>query len=108
MSNESREESIAGSRERLRRTRAEIVGSLQRLSPARRKRSDAFPRSAIMRAALGHNGRLVLGGAAVTLALLRPRLLPMAMGAARLAPWIPVVSNLLNRYVVRRNGTDDR
>jgi hypothetical protein len=105
MSTELREQSIERARERLRQTRAQVVASLDALKrhPAHRA-EDGFPRSAIMRAATGHNGRLVLGGAALTLALLRPGLLPIAARVARLAPWVPVVRNVLNRYLVRRNA----
>jgi hypothetical protein len=101
-----REESIEQALARLRRSRAEILESLQTLHVPRphKRRRDPFPRSAIMRAALGHNGRMVLGGAAVTLAVLRPRLIPMVVRFARLAPLIPVVRILLNRYLVRRNS----
>lgn len=100
-----RENSIEASRDRLRRSRAEIVASLESLQLRRlhHRPEDPFPRSGIMRAALGHNGRLILGGAALMLALLRPGLLPVAARFARFAPLVPVVRNLLNRYVVRRN-----
>lgn len=107
MSTETREESIERARDRLRQTRAEVVASLTVIkSRHSHQPGDPFPRSAIMRAAISHNGRLVLGGAAVTLALLRPGLLPIAARVARVAPWIPVVRNVLNRYLVRRNGRE--
>ncbi len=101
-----RERSIEGSLQRLRQSRAEIMASLQTLQPRRlhHRPEDPFPRSGIMRAALGHNGRMVLGGAALTLAMLRPGLIPLVARIARLAPWVPVVRNLINRYVVRRNA----
>lgn len=103
MSTDTREESIARTRDRLRRTRADVVASLNILKSRHSPGPDEFPRSAIMRAAIGHNGRLVLGGAALMLALLRPGLLPIAARVARFAPLIPVLRNLLNRYLARRN-----
>jgi len=100
-----REKSIESSRERLRVSREEITASLQALQLRRlhHRPEDPFPRSGIMRAALGHNGRMILGGAALMLALLRPGLIPVAARVARFAPLIPVARNLLNRYMVRRN-----
>ena len=100
-----RERSIEGSRDRLRQSRADIVASLQSLQLRRlhHRPEDPFPRSGIVRAALGHNGRLILGGAALTLALLRPGLIPVAARFARFAPLLPLARNLLNRYLVRRN-----
>jgi hypothetical protein len=104
-----RQRSIEGSRDRLRQSRAQIVASLQALQLRRLHHhpEDPFPRSGIMRAAFGHNGRMILGGAALTLALLRPGLIPVAVRFARFAPLVPVVRNLINRYVVRRNSVPD-
>jgi hypothetical protein len=96
--------SIDTTLDRMRQSRAEIITSLQTLHVHRTPpRDDGFPRSVIMRAMLGHNGRMVLGGAALTLAVLRPGLIPVAARMARLAPLIPLARNLLNRYLVRRN-----
>jgi hypothetical protein len=105
MSTDTHEESIERTRERMRQSRAEVVAALSALKGRHSHAADGpFPRSALMRAATGHNGRLVLGGAALTLALLRPGLLPMAARVARFAPWIPLIRNVVNRYLVRRNA----
>jgi hypothetical protein len=104
MSIETPEDSIERTLDRMRQSRAEIITSLQTLHVHRTPpRDEEFPRSAIMRAALGHNGRMMLGGAALTLAMLRPGLIPIAVRVARLVPLLPLARNLLNRYLVRRN-----
>lgn len=105
---ESREQMIVDTRARLRQTRAEIIDSLKLIRAQQSPLSDgAFPRSAIMRALIGRNGGRMLGGAAIALAIMRPGLLLLAARAVRLAPWIPMMSNLLNRYMVRRNAAHD-
>lgn len=55
-----------------------------------------FPHSRLMRALLGPQGRLLLGGAVVAVTLLRPRLL---WRAARLAP---MLRPLILRYLLPR------
>ena len=90
--------------ERLRESRLEIVSLAGALKGNRRRHDDAFPRSFIMRAAMGRGGRLIAGGAALGLAIARPGLLPIV---ARLIPWaplLPVLRTVLNRYLVRRNN----
>jgi hypothetical protein len=95
---------VESSQARLQQTRAEIADELDaiRFRAPHRESPPGFPRSALMRAAMGHNGRLVLGGAALTLLLLRPGLVPVLARSMRVVPWIPVARGLLNRYVVRR------
>jgi hypothetical protein len=55
-----------------------------------------FPRSRLMRALTGHGGRILLGGAALAAAMLRPSLLWRATKAAGL------LRPLLFRYVLPR------
>ena len=55
-----------------------------------------FPHSHTMRVLLGKPGRLALGGAAVALALLRPKLL------WRAARFTPMLRPLLMRYILPR------
>ena len=95
---------------RLQLTRAEIAEALEALRlhpPSSRRPQPDFPRSALLRAALAPNGRLVLGGAAATLLLLRPGLLLALTRYWRVASWLPVARILLNRYLVRRNETHE-
>ena len=56
----------------------------------------SFPHSHTMRLLLGKPGRLALGGAAVALALLRPKLL------GRAARFAPMLRPLLMRYILPR------
>ena len=95
---------VEQARERLRQSRADIVLLAAALKGNRRRDDDAFPRSFIMRAATGRGGRLIAGGAALGLVLARPGLLPIV---GRLIPWaplVPVMSSILNRYLVRRKN----
>jgi hypothetical protein len=92
--------SIDEPRERLRRSRNEIVALAAKLRRDGARANSAFPRSAIMRAATGPTGRKVLGGAALMLALMRPGLLRTA---GRMLPVaMPLLRSALNRYLVRR------
>jgi hypothetical protein len=96
------QDSADRARERLRQSRLEIVSLAEAIKGSRRRDDDAFPRSLIMRAVTGRGGRLMAGGAALGLALARPGLLPIV---GRLIPWaplLPVLSSVLNRYLVRR------
>jgi hypothetical protein len=91
-------------RARLQQSRLAIVLLAEALKGNRRHGEDSFPRSFIMRAATGRGGRLIASGAAVGLALARPRLIPIV---ARLIPWaplLPVLRTVLNRYLVRRKN----
>ena len=91
-------------RERLRQSRLDIMSLAEAIRGNRRRDDDAFPRSFIMRAATGRGGRLIASGAALGLALARPGLLPII---GRLIPWaplVPVLSSVLNRYLVRRKN----
>jgi hypothetical protein len=103
MAIESTADSIERTRARLRQSRAEIFELACALRGGRRHADDAFPRSAIMQLATGRAGRMFAGGALLSLAVLRPGLLPLL---GRLIPWAPLVSvlrSVLNRYLVRRN-----
>ena len=99
MPTKKRAESIRQTRERLRQSRAEIFTLAREIKGGGNPSSSPFPRSLIMRALLSHGGRALLGGAALGLGLLRPRLL---MTVWRLAPLAPLLRGALNRYLVRR------
>jgi hypothetical protein len=58
--------------------------------------SEGFPRSHIMRALTGQQGRSVLGSAALALAMSRPR------AAWRLAGLVPLVRPLIVRFLADR------
>lgn len=98
------QDSADRARERLRQSRLDIMSLAEAIRGNRRRDDDAFPRSFIMRAATGRGGRLIASGAALGLALARPGLLPIV---GRLIPWaplVPVLSGVLNRYLVRRKN----
>jgi hypothetical protein len=87
---------------RLQRSRLEIVQLMVALRGDERRADEGFPRSRLMRLAMGRGGRTLAGGAALSIALLRPGLIPLV---ARWIPWTPLVPLLriaLNRYAVRR------
>jgi hypothetical protein len=86
-------------RGRLRSSRRDIVALAAQLRGDALPGNAAFPRSAIMRAALAPRGRALLGAAALGMALMRPRLL---VAVARLAPLTPMLRSVVNRYLVRR------
>jgi hypothetical protein len=85
--------------ERLRLSRTEIIALAKELRGDTQAGSDAFPRSAIMRAATGSSGRALLSGATLALALLRPGLFT---ALERLAPMGPLLRSVVKRYLVRR------
>jgi hypothetical protein len=89
---------IEQTRARLMRSRAEIFQLMHQLADDRAAEAslDAFPRSRLMRAASGKGGKLLLLGAALSLALGRPRLL---WGIVRFAAG---VQPLALRYLAQR------
>jgi hypothetical protein len=99
MPNNQRAHSIRQTRERLQRSRAEMLALARELKGEGTPSTLAFPRSLLMRALLSNGGRVMLGGAALGLGLLRPRLL---VALWRLAPLTPLLRGALNRYLVRR------
>jgi hypothetical protein len=103
MAIEGHVESIDAACERLHQTRAQFVALAHEWRDGPPRSADTFPRSAIMRAATGRNGRMLLSGAALSLAVMRPGLLPLIGRLTRLAPWVPLLSGVVNRYLVRRN-----
>lgn len=92
-------------RERLRQSRLDIVSLAEAIKGDRRRDDDAFPRSVLMRALTGRTGRLIAGGAALGLTLVRPGLLPIVTRLIPWAAWVPVLRSVLNRYLVRRKIT---
>ena len=104
MPGELPQDSADRARERLRQSRLDIVSLAEALKGDRRRDDDSFPRSFIMRAATGRGGRLIATGAALGLALARPGLLPIVGRLIPLAPWVPLLHRVLNRYLVRRKN----
>jgi hypothetical protein len=94
-----RAESIKQTRERLERSRAEIIALAREVRGNASPSDRQFPRSLIMQTLLSPGGRALLGGAALGLGLLRPRMLSAVW---RLAPLMPLLRGALNRYLVRR------
>jgi len=86
-------EAVTDAIERLRLSRTEIVALAKELKGDSGAGGHAFPRSAIMRAAMG------LGGAVLGLTLLRPGLFK---ALERLAPMAPLLGSVVKRYLVRR------
>ena len=99
MSTNEHAESIRQTRQRLRRSRAEIFTLASELKGEARPRDSQFPRSVIMQTLMSQGGRTLLGGAALGLGLLRPRLLTTLW---RLAPLAALLRGALNRYLARR------
>lgn len=99
MSTRQRTDSIAQTRARLRQSRAEIFSLAKELRVESGPRSTQFPRSLIMQILMSQGGRAVLGGAALGLGLMRPRLLTALW---RLGPLAALLRAALNRYLVRR------
>jgi hypothetical protein len=92
-------EAVTDAIERLRLSRTEIVALAKELKGDSGAGGHAFPRSAIMRAAMGSGGRALLGGAVLGLTLLRPGLFK---ALERLAPMAPLLGSVVKRYLVRR------
>jgi len=96
------EQRINVARSRLQYSRAEMFALMHALKgdePARQERAvDAvgFPHSRILRALLGGRGRMLLGAAALTLTLARPKLIWRALKFA------PLLRPLLTRYLLTR------
>jgi hypothetical protein len=91
-------DAIEQTRARLARSRAEIFALAHELKgdAPRQSATDGFPRSHIMRALSGLGGKFVLLGAAVAVALLRPKVLWTIL---RLTPRL---QPLLIRYLAHR------
>ena len=100
------ERPIDQTRTRLRQSRVEIVALISEIKDQSQGRvppgSRAFPRSVLMRAAMGPSGRMLLVGAALALAVLQPRLVPLVIRLTRWAPLLPLLRSVVNRYLVRR------
>jgi len=100
------ERPIDQTRTRLRQSRVEIVALISEIKDQSQGRvppgSRAFPRSVLMRAAMGPSGRMLLAGAALALAVLQPRLVPLVIRLTRWAPLLPLLRSVVNRYLVRR------
>ncbi|HEY6451926.1 MAG TPA: hypothetical protein VIX87_04945 [Steroidobacteraceae bacterium] len=90
---------VEQARGRLRRSRAEIVELAQQFRGEVAPSPESFPRSLIMRAATSAGARVLLGGATLSLALLRPGLFAIVN---RLVPLTPLLRGAVNRYLVRR------
>ena len=97
---------IDQTRARLRQSRVEIVALISEIKDQSQGQappgSRGFPRSLLMRAAMGPSGRMLLGGAALALAVLQPRLVPLVIRLPRGAPLLPLLRSVVNRYLVRR------
>ena len=97
---EQHEQRIESARERLRRSREEILSLAHALrgdyTAASDDEDNAFPRSRVMRALAGKQGRMLLGGAALAATVLRPSMLWRASKLAGL------LRPLLFRYVLPR------
>ncbi len=105
---DARSARIEDDRARLRQSRLDIVQLLAALQGQPQGPADEFPRSRLMRLALGRGGRVLVGGAALSVALLRPGLLPLLGRWVPLAPLVPLLRATLNRYVVRRKTPGNR
>lgn len=92
----------ATARERLQRSRRDIVQSLAALRGDAPGAADEFPRSRLMRLAFGRRARVVVSGAALGLAVLRPGWLPLMERWIPWTPLVPLLRAVLNRYLVRR------
>lgn len=95
---DSTELRIASARERLQRSRQDIFAlahSLKGDQPVVAAGS-GFPHSRIMRALVGERGRMVFGGAAIALTLLKPGIM------WRLVRFAPLLRPLVMRYVLPR------
>ena len=94
------EQRIESARERLQRSREEIFSLAHALrgdyTAASDDGDDPFPRSRVMRALTGKQGRVLLGGAALAASVLRPSMLGRASKLAGL------LRPLLLRYVLPR------
>ncbi|HEX4025222.1 MAG TPA: hypothetical protein VHX52_11055 [Steroidobacteraceae bacterium] len=90
-------------RERLQESRAQIFALAHALKgdePAEAQQpaeaGDGFPHSRIIRALLGERSRMLFGGAALVLTLMRPRVI------WRLVRFAPLLRPLLMRYLLPR------
>jgi hypothetical protein len=92
------EEQLDAACRRLQSTRLEIVELAHVLKGDRPHQADpnAFPRSRIMRALTGQQGRTVLKNAAFALAMSRPK------AAWRLAGLAPLLRPMILRYLTER------
>jgi len=92
------EEQLDATCRRLQSTRREIFEAAHVLKGDRPSKADpnAFPRSRIMRALTGQQGRTVLKNAALALAMSRPRV------AWRLAGLVPLVRPMIVRFLAER------
>lgn len=92
------DEQIDATCRRLQRSRRELfeVAHILKGDQPRNVDPNAFPRSRIMRALTGQQGRTLLKNAAVALAMSRPRI------AWRLAGLAPLLRPMLVRYLATR------